>query len=347
MSYDVYRSLTRTIIKQLERQRVVDTKKPTRGLDLYISEGSLLKRALNAETTNGDTFLRQLTQEGVWIDEGRPTYFIETEDLARRLMTAKVHAAKLAAPDQLTTFAIAIPNGWKHKSVEMTPVLVTVGKEKDFISMREDAVSRRWGGNYKFMAKGDPEETLIMFSVISPDQFDADGLPIPKGNPKLYANSLLNREMITSMLSTPGDNRELFRMSDAQPDAYMVGEGESLLFSYLAKLITNLWVYTQAVDGALVPGLPGKVQDGDVPVFGKAKSFTLKNCAPSLGVDRAEHYRSWHFRQLNDERFYRGEYEHLPRGSRWTFVSEAIVGSKIEPETVVDVPYDFDSGPRM
>ncbi len=347
MNFDVYRSLTRTLIKQLERERMGDAKNPVRGVDRYIARSGTLKIALDAEVNLGDTFLRQLTQEGTWIEAGRPTYFIESEDLANRLMTAKVQAAKLAAPDQLTTFAIAIPSGWKHKSVEMNPILVTIGKERDFAAWREEAVERRWGGSSRFESVGDPDETLIMFSVISIDQICPDGRPLSKEVPKLYTNSLLSREMISAMLSSPDRDRELFRITDTQPDAFMVGQGETVLLAHLAKLITNLWVYTQAVDGALVPGLPGKVQDGDVPVFGKAKSFTLKNCAPSLGVDRAEHYRSWHFRQLNDERFYRGEYEGLPRGSRWTFVSEAIVGSKIEPETVVDVPYDFDSGPRV
>ena len=43
------------------------------------------------------------------------------------------------------------------------------------------------------------------------------------------------------------------------------------------------------------------------------------------------HYRRWHFRQLRNERYYRGEYANLPRGSRIVFVNEASVNAEREP----------------
>jgi hypothetical protein len=105
-------------------------------------------------------------------------------------------------------------------------------------------------------------------------------------------------------------------------------------------LVGNLWIYLQAVDGALQPGLPGKVQDGEVPSLGRGVYYTLVDRLTPPGAPKGvgEHYRSWHFRQLTDERYYRGEHDGEPRGSRWVFVREALVGAEMDASTVVEVP---------
>ena len=52
------------------------------------------------------------------------------------------------------------------------------------------------------------------------------------------------------------------------------------------------------------------------------------------GIDA--HYRSMHFRVLQHERFYQGEHELKPRGSRWIQVSDSVVKGKSTPHTLIE-----------
>ncbi|MDT8925529.1 hypothetical protein RBE51_22360 [Pseudomonas taiwanensis] len=113
---------------------------------------------------------------------------------------------------------------------------------------------------------------------------------------------------------------------------------------YSLKLIAALGVYHVATRGKkLKPGFPtpqaprmeGRRADQQVaPV-------TLTNSTPPLentdsdrhNVGRTAHYRAWHFRQLRDERYYRGEYANHAPGTRYTFVESALVGADAAPNT--------------
>jgi len=100
---------------------------------------------------------------------------------------------------------------------------------------------------------------------------------------------------------------------------------------FCLRLIAALGVYHLATEGRrLRLGFPTTTQprlDGRKP--GQAMSpITLTNALPSFGegVTPVGHFRTWYFRQLRDKMYYRGEYEHLPQGSRYTFVTEALIG---------------------
>lgn len=47
------------------------------------------------------------------------------------------------------------------------------------------------------------------------------------------------------------------------------------------------------------------------------------------------HYRSWHFRQLRDARFYRGKHSNKLVGSRIVFISDSYVNGEISPHTAI------------
>jgi hypothetical protein len=81
------------------------------------------------------------------------------------------------------------------------------------------------------------------------------------------------------------------------------------------------------------PGSPGfrfaaanKMPDG-----ARATSIVM----PTLDPDdkKAMHHRRWHIRTLRDERFYKGEYANLERGSRVILVKDSVINKRAEPQT--------------
>jgi hypothetical protein len=99
----------------------------------------------------------------------------------------------------------------------------------------------------------------------------------------------------------------------------------------LNKIIAGISVYMSANNiSELNDGLPDK---GNVSIdnFKPDLKYSFKNISAPPPSNYSESSdvmttRSFHFRQLRDERYYKNEYEKLDRGSRWVFVREAQVG---------------------
>ena len=108
---------------------------------------------------------------------------------------------------------------------------------------------------------------------------------------------------------------------------------------FALKLYVALCLYVQAGGSeVLVDGMPvtkpGQVNFPDMQQK-TAKKVTLKSLATNKKNPHA-HYRSWHFRQLTDDRYYKGEYEGMEPGSRIIFVRDTYVGDKIKAKTLRD-----------
>jgi len=112
-------------------------------------------------------------------------------------------------------------------------------------------------------------------------------------------------------------------------------EGAEYQYQYeMLRLVAGFLVYRHA--------LPERVRDG-FPQGGKRDSETasIRNTRGSVlrapqGLDIAHqaHYRSWHFRQLMDERFYKGEHKDKPAGSRIIFVKDSMVNREVKASTI-------------
>lgn len=93
----------------------------------------------------------------------------------------------------------------------------------------------------------------------------------------------------------------------------------------LLRLIAGFLAYRNA--------LPERLKEG-YPQGGKkeAQSVLINELSPMMvkspqGAQNGStgHYRSWHIRQLVNERYYRGEHAHKAAGSRFVFVSDSVV----------------------
>lgn len=121
------------------------------------------------------------------------------------------------------------------------------------------------------------------------------------------------------------------------PDA--MDQKEASLQFYALRLVASLGVYHLATGGKrLKPGYPTPIapkMDGKRPEQIVAP-LTLSSSLPhddAPSLDKQSHFRTWHFRQLRDQRFYRGEFENSAPGSRYVFVSESVVGMDVTPHT--------------
>lgn len=104
------------------------------------------------------------------------------------------------------------------------------------------------------------------------------------------------------------------------------------------KLIAALGVYNLATEGTrLKEGFPGS----SVPrLMGKHENNKIAYTTLRGGVNSFDqkiapqaHYRTWHFRQLRDSKYYRGKYDKMAPGSRYSFVSDTLVGQKVSAHT--------------
>ena len=105
------------------------------------------------------------------------------------------------------------------------------------------------------------------------------------------------------------------------------------------RLLACLSIYLSATESIyLKKGLPGSHLSSISMVdrLTRPQAYILNQTdtiKKSSGSSPEEHYRIFHFRNLRAEKFYQGEYKHLPQGSRWVFVKDSLVNSKANGHT--------------
>jgi len=104
----------------------------------------------------------------------------------------------------------------------------------------------------------------------------------------------------------------------------------------ILRLIVGLMLYKKAMPDRVTAGMPSSVSTKDVETryVQNPQTQTIHSPATHAGAERGSHYRSWHFRQLMADRFYKGEHEKAARGSRVVFVRDSMVNREIDAETV-------------
>lgn len=347
MSHQIYRSLTRAF------GRVLKLAKKDKGnllslIDKQLVAMNYIDFAIAAEREQGDTALKALNQEGYWFEASRPTYFIEDMDLAERLMNMRVSMEVLSAPSEPITFAVAPPRNWVYQGIEIPAMLVTVGDYDKLIELRNRQLVERWNHTHSYFGnQGEAHGPCLVITYRSLDQVDDEGRPLSKDMPPIHATTLLDQSKIKQLLESSDLDvqRELSapNINHDQNGMWKLTDPELYLQEKATRLAAHLWIYLQAANSPLKPGLPGAVQDGEVPTFGQGKYFILrdvvtqKKASVSHG-EKAETERSWHWRQLRDERFYRNEHANKERGSRWVFVNPSTPGEELEAETVYETP---------
>ena len=301
----------------------------------------------------------QALNEYSWIyNHGRNIIFPESADALDRLFQAK-YSVKNGdfIPHENMEFVLATPKGYCIDGYVMPSCLVSISKFTQNYAVWNEVLDKSVG--VKIDSDGlKPDDTMDV--IITDSLGNRQGMTVYKPqtrsvtityakdmtlqltfelNDFIQAVSAKNIDEFFAIASS-GDN---FSLQPPKPDEKKSGvktfgltEREMEQQYRLFKLVAALIIYTAAEPSALKAGFPSRYakSKGEPVIQGNysPKTFGL------VGRQKAnpkDHMRSFHYRQLVHERYYRGEYKDMTPGSRIVFVRESYVGKQVTPETLV------------
>lgn len=326
MRYQVYLTNTREALKAMRLAGLKLSKKDSLEKQINLFDLSLLQSAMR----NGQSLAelaasiagRILLQERIWMQSERTTLFLESQQLVDSLMKARFSFDDLPVPPAPFTFAIAVPQDAKVNGLDQYPLLVTVGACRALEQEQFSLAGKVWGLRGAH-ADRKGNQLAVMLTQRSPSS----------PNPQLghaYLSSYYTGEGLEAVVRTGSqDHAEIVTSPDDMLNL-TADEVENAMLSGSIRLALAAWVYWSTCPENVLTGTPSaSYQDGDAPLLGKFKGLQMTPPRKSTGEREVEeHYRTWHFRQLRDERYYQGEHADKPRGSRWVLIPETYVNRK-------------------
>ena len=271
-----------------------------------------------------------MAEESLWERRGKHAIFPENAEMVDNLIRAKYEMTSYEGFSlPFDSFIVAMPNGYKFQGVEIPSFMVTIMpyKKSDELSINPfceelkipppDQVGR--------MPSGENARAICISYQ--------DALMHSLG----YGRSMQLDEILPKILAC--ETAQEFKTICGEyvgTHGVVPSENHDLVIQFFAiKFAASLGVYNSATEGdRLIDGFPGSTVPRlitKVPEM-KFKYITLK--APTRQPNApASYYRTWHFRQLRADRYYQGEHENTPRGSRYVFVSDTVVGQKVTAHT--------------
>lgn len=275
-----------------------------------------------------------LSEEFYWKSQGGDVIFPESPAVLDNLLRAKY---QMDSPEgfrlPFSAFSVAIPNGYAFNGVRLLPFMVTFIHHRtaqDITTLpfcRKIGLREPPGFGY---AESRPEAMALSITFRDPTNRHAyiRTLQLDEALPRV-----LKCQTAMEYKQVVGDYEDKFGVID-------LTESELEAQFLAVKLVAALGVYHMATNGdRLSDGYPGsqepRMNNRDKSL--RMRFSTLRNKADVDAIEaRDAFYRTWFFRQLRADRYYQGEHEKTPRGSRYSFVSDTVVGQKVTPHTQRD-----------
>ncbi|MFS1426966.1 hypothetical protein LMH73_007290 [Vibrio splendidus] len=255
--------------------------------------------------------LKTETEDYYWLRSGCPTIFVEDKNLINELYNAKYepkHNALVSAP--FPVFSFCFPSGLVVDGELIPPCLVSLNNGA-FIS---EQMMKPFIAKFTDM-DGEPnyplDETYLSF-----------GFRVKDGS---YCNKTLS---LNDALDIVNEKNELISFATTMYDQSLT-DSENKTIRILNKLILGLLIYHSATEGkGLVKGFPKSTLklpknasrvSYDGCILGKADFPTSKSSddpEPNYKILKRDAY----YRNLQNERYYRGKHANTPRNSRWIYV---------------------------
>lgn len=236
-----------------------------------------------------------LASEMIWNQEGCKVVFVETHDLAENLINGTY---KIPNPTDIELFAdsfmVALPKPLNYLPEEISSLLVEVR-------------------GYDTL----PGEVVI-------------DIRFHKGRDGILCNTYYIWSRINSVLSSPSyASYKLEHPSDAE-------DFLTFLEFQIIKLVGSLFVYACISKGNVRPGFPNTSALWKSKIISLGEMTNLTLVPPASGGQagdrsKSSFYRTFHFRQLVDDRYYKGKYKELPKGSRIIPVKASYIGKEVDP----------------
>lgn len=273
-------------------------------------------------------------EEVHWLKGNRDVYFFEAAEQARGLMEGRfsitTDEALYSGPE---CFMLTIPRGLDfHPKLKGGGLLVTVMPHVDRTTTLFNPLMDFIGQpHHEVTVHGDMGRFTIMVNY----QQDLT-------QRQLYNRlSLPSHIAVQCLLSNTFEEYEERINSMNEFDfthGYSLSRTEMVYQYHMCRLLLGFMIYKKALPERIRPGLPGGAREKETttPYVNRIVTHTIGSPRPQeKGKEYAPHYRRPHFRQLIDDRYYRGEHKTKPKGSRVIYVSDAFVGRKTESHTVI------------
>jgi hypothetical protein len=251
--------------------------------------------------------------------------FPETSTVLDNLLRARFSLESIEGFDlPFTAFILSVPRGYAHSGVKLPSLMVSWVKEDGY--------------------KGEVLKPFLNHIHVPDEKVSFSELPSDGMLSLVYldqggerSRTVIYGADIPILLSAknPADYRAAMVRQGLIKSEDDLDESDRDIQFYGLRLIAALGVYHVATQGRkLKPGFPtpqAPKMDGRRAEQQVAPVTLLNSAPPRADSDdsasaASAHYRSWHFRQLRDIRFYKGEFSHYAPGTRYVFVEAAMVG---------------------
>ncbi len=329
--YKIYPTLTRTSIRAARKAL------PRR--ERKLGDRDILARicALNPHFLQSVDFF-VFAEELYWDKSGRRAIFPESADMVRRLIDAHFDYSRHAifAPP-FESFILAMPAGIVIEGVELPSCLVTYGSFAGFAeNYRMGLCAHLQIPRPEVRLEPGVSAGALYISIAYRDAL----------NPDCVVQLGITSDQWPQILLTPSYSQYQgmvrdYEVPEGAPPLSASTREDSIIQFNLVRLIAAMSIYHSATDGQhLHPGLPGKAarpkmlgSPEDLPrqIHHLWASDAMRTASDHTGELR---YHRMHFRNLRDERYYRGEHRRLARGSRWVMVSDYVTNQTLQAHTL-------------
>lgn len=279
-----------------------------------------------------------MAEEHFWPREGNHTIFPENTAVLENLFKAKFSIEKTGAFDlPFNSFILSLPMGYKVDGYPIPSCMVTWVNYQDSYDYTVLpfcdylGIPRPSGMKHQV---SDPDERCLVISYKDHTHPDSYCRIMALES---YLPRILKAQSTQEFLEIMGTYKNSTLLGVIKPDDLDL----NIQFR-LFKLIAAIGVYNTATEGKkLTDGFP---QSLSAKVSGKASDVKYANSTLSNftmlkdggGGSKSSpefHVRGWHFRELRDERYYRGEHKDKPIGSRIILIPATTVGGEVTPHT--------------
>lgn len=230
------------------------------------------------------------------------------------------------------SFILAMPRGYTYQERRLPSLMVTWIPGPSYASSIL----------LPFIQELEIPETKVRFSGL-PNMGLMSIVYLDPSIPNARSRSVIYGEDLPHLLraNTPQQYHEAMVRLQILKDSDAMDEEEAALQFYSMRLVASMGVYHLATQGKyLHAGFPTPKppkMEGKRPEHSVAPMTLTSRLSDGAETQASSSggYRTWHIRQLRDERYYRGEHEKLAPGSRYVFIPETFVNLDATPHTQV------------
>ncbi|EOG9060028.1 TPA: hypothetical protein ACGF58_002531 [Vibrio cholerae] len=305
MKYDIFKTKYQTVLSD---KKTVKMLKQMIGhvpsFEEFLVEDSYLANQLD------DVLGINTNAEELFYEQSRKLVFVNksiVEMLNRAKFTSNINAT-IRPPQGFETFALCFEKDTYVKvngqNIKLYPCQITVLSEEEMY----EKVHVPFGELTGLKIQRNPEINISI--TVSYKIKDVT-----------YRSCVDVSEIISKLDDGVKESDELSTIVDQR-----LNDIEQLTTNTLMKIAVQLLIFNSATDNKyLVNGFPHQAKfrmpEKTTRDYWNASFFDYE---PSNKI--SEHIRSAHFRNLQHDKFYRGDFEKVQKGSRWILVKESFVG---------------------